>query len=247
MTASVPSAEVELTRRLAERSPRVQCLTNTVAQAITANALLALGVRVSMAIHPDEVVAMTQGADAVLINLGTLDPVREAAIDRLVGSGVLSGKPVVLDPVFVEHSPLRMQRAARLAGLGLGRLAVRGNRTEIDALRKVVGTPPHPVTWVTTGPIDVVELGVRRDEARAGHPLMAGVTGLGCAAGAVVAAFMAIEADPVMAALAALTTFGRAGERAGLSCRGPGSFATAFLDELAASAGAGRDKAELRS
>jgi hydroxyethylthiazole kinase len=105
---------LEILARVARRGPRVQCLTNTVAQAITANCLLAIGARVSMAVHPAEIVDMAAGADAVLVNLGTIDPTREEAIWRLIDQPSLNAKPFVLDPLFVEASPLRLVIAQRV-------------------------------------------------------------------------------------------------------------------------------------
>ena len=66
---------------------------------------------------------------------------------------------------------------------------------------------------------------------------MAQVTGLGCALGGLIAACAAVEADPVLASTAALHAFGMAGERAAKGLVGPGSFAVAFIDALAALTG----------
>src|SRR5512140_2630290 len=93
--------------RVRRERPRVQCLMNTVGQQITANVLLAAGARVSMATHPDEVIDMTMSAEALLINLGTLDATRVEAIPRLLADQRLTRVPRVLDPVFVEHSTVR--------------------------------------------------------------------------------------------------------------------------------------------
>lgn len=220
--------------RLGARHPRVQCLTNTVAQAITANCLLALGARVSMATHPDEIVAMTASADAVLINLGTIDPVREMALARLLDADALVGKCVVLDPVFVELSPLRMRLASALLARGV--TIVRGNAMEIAALKAQRIKATRPFTWVTTGAVDRVE---HQDqptrEVTSGHPWMAQVTGMGCAGGAVIAACAAVAPDPVTGATTALEVFGTAGLIAAEKSHGPGTFAVNFIDALAAS------------
>jgi hydroxyethylthiazole kinase len=63
---------------------------------------------------------------------------------------------------------------------------------------------------------------------------MGRVTGTGCAATVLVAAFCAVEADPVVAAAGALAYFGIAGERAAERAEGPGSFQIALYDALAA-------------
>jgi hydroxyethylthiazole kinase len=61
---------------------------------------------------------------------------------------------------------------------------------------------------------------------------MAKVTAMGCAASALIAACLAIEADPFHASVAGLLMLGVAGEGAGKKAEGPGSFAVAIIDEL---------------
>jgi hydroxyethylthiazole kinase len=62
---------------------------------------------------------------------------------------------------------------------------------------------------------------------------MSRVTATGCASSAVVAAFLAVEADPWLAALSGLTVYAVAGEAAAARARGPGSFAVELIDALA--------------
>ncbi len=223
--ADLAAASGAVLARLRAVRPRVQCLTNAVAQEITANVLLAVGARVSMATHPDEVVAMTASADAWLVNLGTIDAARIAAIPRLLADRRVIARPCVLDPVFVEHSRMRLDLARRV--MGAGRVIVKGNEAELA----VVDVPTH-MTRVETGPVDRICMGGRQLAIEGGHRWMADVTGLGCAAGALIAACWAVEPDPLVAAGAALTAFARAGERAGAIAKGPGTFAVAFLDAL---------------
>jgi hydroxyethylthiazole kinase len=212
-----------------QQAPRIQCLTNTVAQAITANCLLALGAGVSMATLPDEIIDMSTGAAAVLINLGTLDEARRVAIPRLLDNAVIREKPIVLDPVFAQHSPVRLQLAHQI--LRGDRVIIKGNADEMSAFNAV----PSAVTTITTGSVDRIAQGHRHSEIPFGHPGMALVTGLGCAVGAIIAACAAVEADPIVASAAALAIAGLAGEEAGRRTRGSGSFAVAFVDALSLS------------
>ena len=55
---------------------------------------------------------------------------------------------------------------------------------------------------------------------------------MGCAGSALVCAALAVESDAWLAASAALTALGIAGEVAALEARGPGSFAIAIIDAL---------------
>jgi hydroxyethylthiazole kinase len=117
---------------------------------------------------------------------------------------------------------------------------IRLNRGEFTAL---AGSEPDPAGLIRyaldtlaivalTGKIDLVADGARHITLENGHPLMARVTAMGCAASAVLAGCLAVESDPLTATAAALAIFGVAGEIAGASASGPGSFSVALLDTL---------------
>lgn len=220
--------------RVRQACPRVHCLTNTVAQNLTANMLLAFGAVPSMAIHPEEIGAVAQGAGAILVNLGTITAESERAVPTLLAVARAHSIPLVLDPVFVELSPLRRRIAAE--ALRLPGIVVRGNATEMGALGFELAAAN--ATRVTTGMIDRIESAGTCYEISHGHRLMAQVTGIGCAAGALVAACCAVEADTALAAAAALTAYGIAGEIAAARSRGPGSFAPELIDAVAGLDGA---------
>jgi hydroxyethylthiazole kinase len=227
--------------RVAATRPRVQCLTNTVAQNITANMLLAFGAIPSMAIHVDEVAAMAEGAGAILINIGTINAESELAIPKLLEVARDTGKPLVFDPVFVELSPLRQHVAREV--LRLRDIVVRGNATEMTAIAPAIeAAADRNLTLVTTGKIDRIAGAGSAYSVAHGHPLMTKVTGVGCAAGALIAACCAVESDYSLAAAAALTAYGIAGEIAAERCRGPGSFEVELIDAVA-----GMDEATLRA
>lgn len=223
----LPDDVAAILARIVARHPRVHCMTNTVAQNLTANVLLAVGAEPAMAMHPGEVVAMAAGADALLINLGTLDQQRESAIAALIEVRVKLRMPIVVDPVMADRSPLRHALAIRL--MALPRIILKGNQKEMAAFEPAL---PANLTRVTTGATDQVEGPSGMRQVSEGHPLMARVTGTGCAAGALIAAFAAVEDDPVIAASAALTCFGLAGEHAAGLSAGPGSFGIHLLDKL---------------
>lgn len=219
--------------RVASQRPRVQCLTNTVAQNITANMLLAFGAIPSMAIHVDEVAAMARGAGAILINIGTINAESELAIPKLLEAARDHGKPLVFDPVFVELSPLRQHVSREV--LKLRDVVVRGNATEMAALGSALDDArERNLTCVTTGRVDLIEGASGQYRVAHGHPLMTKVTGVGCAAGALIAACCAVESDFARAAAAALIAYGIAGEIAAQRSRGPGSFGVELIDALAA-------------
>ena len=71
--SELPTLTADILARVRARGPRVHCITNAVAQAFTANMLLAVGAVPSMTIAADEIAAFTAGAQALLVNLGTFD------------------------------------------------------------------------------------------------------------------------------------------------------------------------------
>lgn len=233
-----------LLHNLRQVRPRVHCITNSVAQAFTANALLALGVVPSMTTSPGEVGDFVAHANALLINLGTLDTEREHAIDVALSQARDQNCPVVLDPVFIERSPLRAKLAHRLAGQKPA--VIRLNAVELEALAagftgasglqpvaqaKVVAAATG-ASVALTGKTDLVC--DRRRAAQLGHGdvLMTRVTAMGCAGSAIVAAALGVEHDAWFAATGALLILGICGEIAAEQAQGPGSFAVRLLDTL---------------
>ena len=89
-----------------------------------------------------------------------------------------------------------------------------------------------------TGATDVITDGRRLRRLANGSPLMAQVTAVGCSVSAITAAFAAIEPDAFEATTAAIAVASIAGERAAEIARLPGSFRTAWIDELATVSGA---------
>ncbi|MEL6966039.1 MAG: hydroxyethylthiazole kinase [Pseudomonadota bacterium] len=223
----------DVLERFRARRPHVHCLTNIVAQNFTANVLLAAGATPSMTINPVEIDTFVGMADAVLINLGTLDDERMEAIHRAVLACQRAGKDWALDPVFVQASPIRQTVA--LECLRGQPTLVRANAAE----RKVLGKSLQDTAAVlaVTGKIDCVQQGDRSVSIQNGVPMMDRVTAMGCALTAVAVGFCAVEDDKHLATAAALSFFGVAGEwgleQMDPQTQGPGTFASRFLDALA--------------
>jgi hydroxyethylthiazole kinase len=234
----LPIIAADLLQRLRTQAPRVHCITNSVAQVITANALLTVGAEPSMTIAQEEVAGFVNRSSAVLINLGTLDGERRAACDAAIEAARGASLPWVLDPVLIDRSPLRAAYAKTL--LKRGPAAVRLNRNEFFELSRTVAegeaiakfARAHGTVVGVTGVTDVISDGERSVAIGNGDPLMQKVTALGCAESAVVAACLAVEHDAWRACASALLIFGIAGELAGKRARGPGSFAAEILDAL---------------
>ncbi len=238
MHAPVELADIaaDVVARIRSRAPRVHCITNSVAQNYTANVLLAAGAIPSMTISPEEIASFVASADALLVNLGTFDAERRAAIDAALNAAEQGRKPWVLDPVFIERSPARAEFARKL----VVRLptVVRLNQREFVALAGDAAENPsgfaqaHKTVMAVTGGHDTVTDGRRSVTVSNGDPLMSVVTAMGCAGSALVAAALAVEADPWLATNAALIALGVAGEVAAKSAPAPGRFASWIIDAL---------------
>jgi hydroxyethylthiazole kinase len=236
--SELPHITADLLTRVRERSPRVHCVTNAVAQTFTANVLLAAGAIPSMTISADEIGAFVARADAVLINLGTFDAERRDATATALEVASEEGVPWVLDPVFIDRSEPRGAYAKSL--LAHKPRAIRLNRPEFLALSgqdadggSLMKFALDTLSIVAlTGSVDIVADGAGHVALENGHPLMARVTAMGCAASALAGAFLAVEGDALKATAAALLAFAVAGEVAGSEARGPGSLAIGIIDAL---------------
>lgn len=233
--------------------PLILNVTNTVAMDFSANALLAVGASPIMATDPMEVSELVAAAQAVVINMGTLNPEWMNAASRACATAKELKKPLVFDPVGAGATRLRTETARRLLNIYEPEV-VRGNASEILALFSGVstgkgvdaGTTPDRVfyelenalqerkpTFVLSGPTDYILGPHAKYFVQNGDPKMAQVTAMGCVSTCLIAAFRAVEADSALAALKAMAVMGICGERAAAQSQGPGSLRVRFLDLLA--------------
>lgn len=234
------------------QQPLVHSITNPVVMNLTANALLAIGASPTMAWAIEEVAEVTARSQALVINLGTPTAATLLAMRAATTQARESGVAWVLDPVGVGLSDFRAVAGSKL--LANRPAAIRGNASEIRALAGEATTAMRGVdatdsataaragaaalarrlaaTIAVTGPTDHVTDGARGVALTNGDGLMARVTGMGCTASALVGAALAVERDPFVATVAALTWLGVAGERAARRCDGPGTFQPLLLDAL---------------
>src|ERR1700719_880772 len=235
-------------------NPLVLNITNSVVQDFTANALLALGASPIMSDAIEETEELVAASNALNINIGTPNPHATEAMTKAIKVGRELGKPVALDPVAVGATKLRRALIEDLLRSGTPTI-VRGNLAEIsvftglewggkgvdsgtdlqdpgEIVRKAAQKLGCSVAG--TGKIDYVSDGVRVFSIGNGHPLMTRVTGMGCVATSIVAAFLAVQRIPLIAAVHAMTFIGIAGEWAAEHARteGAGTFRVKFLDSF---------------
>jgi hydroxyethylthiazole kinase len=243
-----------LLNRIREQRPLIHHITNMVVMNDTANMTLAIGASPVMAHALEEVEEMVKLARVLLLNIGTLTPAQIEAMLRAGRRANELGIPIVLDPVGAGATGLRTQSALRLLG-ELHISAIRGNASEVGTLvgiaaetrgvdsislaedREAVASRAageFACTVAITGARDVIADGRRLARVDNGHPLLAAITGSGCMATTLVAAFLAVEPDAWLATTAGLLAMGLAGEMAASKAGGPGTFRSHLLDAVAA-------------
>ena len=120
---------------LREKSPLVHSITNFVTVNDCANLLLACGARPIMASDPQEAAEITAAADALNINIGTLNHLLVPAMLDAGRTANRRGIPVLLDLVGVGASSLRRQTVVQLLK-ELKLTAIRANASEIRAIAR---------------------------------------------------------------------------------------------------------------
>ena len=238
--------------KIRTQTPLIHNLTNYVAMNITANALLSIGASPVMAHALEEVEDMARLSSAVVINIGTLSPAWVEAMKKAIRTAALNNIPVVLDPVGAGATAYRAETARQL--LKAGPVAIiRGNASEIRALAQSNSqtrgvdsletseaaieasrqlSRQYGLVVSVSGPVDYIIRDAELIGIANGHHLMPRVTGLGCTATSLTAAFAAVNRDYFQAAAGAMAVMGIAGELAGENCVGPASFQTNFIDWL---------------
>jgi hydroxyethylthiazole kinase len=237
-----------------KKHPLIHHITNYVTVNDCANVTICTGAAPVMADAPEEVCEMTAIADALVLNIGTLN---KGQVESMILAGGIANDrqiPVILDPVGAGATQFRTRTALHLLD-ELEITTLKGNSGEIGVLAGaeagvrgvdscgMIGNPVEiaqkfadlsGTTVAMSGATDIVTDGRHVLLVENGHPFMGGISGTGCMAASVIGAFTAVSDDPVIASAAALAAFGIAGERAAAYAHGPFSFKVALFDELAA-------------
>jgi hydroxyethylthiazole kinase len=240
-----------------ERSPLVHSITNLVVINFNANVLLASGASPVMAHAHEEVTDMVGIAQALILNIGTLDPYWIESMRLALVVAAKRGIPVVLDPVGAGATPYRNQSIELLLATAAPTV-IRGNGSEImsvagsavqtrgvdssaganDALgaARALVQRTGGVVCVSGETDHVLDKQQRAARLSNGHVWMTKLTGVGCSATALIGAFCAVQPDAWRATVSAMAYLGVVGEVAAekaiaKGC-GVGSMQAGLLDEL---------------
>lgn len=256
-------------------APLVHSITNYVTVNDCANALLAIGARPVMSHDPREAAEITRGSQALELNLGATEYIDAMFLSGQAARA--KGIPRVIDPVGISGSTFRRETLRRMIA-ELQPTAIRGNYSEIHALLANAGTGTgvdavvdaahpalsgdalacgmqdylrtlvFPMILVASGREDIIASRDALCFVKNGSPRMSRVTGTGCMATELLAAFLAVAAGEeektlqrrtageeatFRAAVLATAFMGIAGEIAEESApRGSGSYHIALIDAL---------------
>lgn len=232
--------------------PLIHNITNYVVMNNTANALLSAGASPIMSHAQSEVEDMVNICQAIVVNIGTLDEYWSISMIKAAKKANELGKPWILDPVGAGATPYRNEIIAEL--LELKPTIIRANASEIMALAKASNLPTKGVdstaesteaieaakslnkefnaTVCISGETDIIIDKDQKLSLKNGDALMAKVTGLGCSASAITAAFAAIIENKFEATAAAMALMGVCGQIAAKNSAGPGSLQLNLLDKL---------------
>ncbi len=240
--------ERDLTR-ISEEKPVIHHITNYVAMNDSANITIALGASPIMSFAHGEIDDLVSVASSLLINIGTLDEYIIQAIMLAVRSAKKHGVPTLLDPVGSGATKLRTFSALSVAEEGVD--VIKGNHGEIlSFLRKegvVRGVDAKATAEVedvmevskkfgsvvvATGKEDFVTDGKNAYVVRNGTEMLGRITASGCMLGSVIASFMAVQKDFLVASIEGLACYNVAGELAAERSFGTASFRSNLIDEI---------------
>jgi hydroxyethylthiazole kinase len=250
---SIAAKAGDVLMRLRETRPLINHITNFVVMNDTANVTLFVGGQPVMGHALAEVAEMTALAGALVLNSGNVT--FPDWCEAMIVAGLRANEqsiPIVLDPVGAGATSMRTRGIRRILH-EVRTDIIRGNAGEIGILSgmggkvrgvdsvEAAGDPAEVASHmargqgnvvVISGKSDTISDGSRVVRVENGHEWLTTLTGTGCMATTVIAAFAAVERDYVVAGAAALAMYGLAAEMAAEEARGPASFRVALFDYL---------------
>lgn len=247
--------QTELFAQLQATHPLVVNYANFVTPAFVANGLNALGASPIMTLAEEEADQLLTPANALVINLGTINHTDMPLVLALATAAAAHHKPIVLDPVAVGATSYRAEAAAKLLN-DYPISVIRGNAGEIAFLAGVAANAKgidagdatlapaelaqrcaqkYHCTVVVSGKVDVIASGNNLATVYNETPLLPAVVGSGDLLSSIIGAYAGLTQDFFDAAVIGVVTLGVAGERAAIDLESTqgGSFASRLLDVLA--------------
>lgn len=246
----------ELVDKIRKQKPVIHEITNYVTAESCADAALAAGASPVMADEPEEVETITAGANVLVLNLGTISFNKQIAMERAAKTAKAKGIPVIMDPVGVMASKMRLNFALKLlqqnlidivrgnysecsallkgSAEGYGVDNLKNNSDEGEALRTVKdAAAKFGCVFAVTGAVDNISNGKQAIVLNNGHPLLQDITGSGCMTTTLVACSAAVTKDMLAAAACGICIMGQSAELAANLLEkkdGPAMFKVRLID-----------------
>jgi hydroxyethylthiazole kinase len=235
-----------------EKCPLVHHITNYVTVNDCANICICSGGSPVMTDADNDVVEMSRIANAVVLNMGTLNPRTVEAMMLAGGIAKKNGVPVIFDAVGAGATSYRNIVADSIINRCKPDI-IKGNAGEISFLAGVVGgvkgvdsisksddigelvrglAQKYECLVVATGKKDYVSDGKTLYVLSNGSDYQGCVSGTGCMLSSVLGAYVGANGVSLCSVIAGITAFNVAAEKAEVDCKGPGSFKVALLDCL---------------
>ena len=238
--------------------PLCHNMTNLVVQNFAANIALAVGASPIMANYGEEAADLATLEGALLVNMGSVTPDAIKNYVQAIQHYNANDAPIVFDPVGAGGTKIRREAIKAIINSGYIDI-IKGNEREIGVVlgqeggrQKGVDSGPSTSSdsqkaqtvkalairernvAVMTGTVDYLSDGRRTLSVQNGHPYLSSITGSGCVLGTIIAAYLAVASDKLVAALAGILVFEIAAERAAVrsDVRGPGTFIPTLIDEV---------------
>jgi hydroxyethylthiazole kinase len=239
-------------KKIKEQKPLIHHITNYVTAGYCADIALAAGASPVMADAVEEMPEMTGKANALVINIGTINANKFEAMLKAAEVARSKHIPIILDPVGAMATEYRLKAA--LAILAKGVTIIKGNYSEGVALLKneakgkgvdnTLATDIKPeelakklaqqykCVVAITGAVDNISDGEETIQAYNGDPMLGNITGSGCMTGTLIGAAAGVTKNYLAAAIYGITMMNIAGQEAAKICKGPGSFRSSLMDEI---------------
>ncbi|MGL4393848.1 MAG: hydroxyethylthiazole kinase [Brevinema sp.] len=244
----------EIKDKIESQKPLILNISNQVTMNFMANALLAVGASPVMSVCVEDAQDLLAHADAVNINIGTLDT-QSILLATTLSQTNLKKKPLILDPVGAGASILRTNTALSILPYtsvlrgNIGEIsALMGNHDTVNGVDSRIDFHPqnsdlfkqitsfsktHNCILGISGKTDLIINGENHVRVEFGSPMMSKITGMGCVLSAITAAFCAVERDYFKATRLAFAYYTLCGELAEQKTKSLGFFSNYFLEILA--------------
>jgi hydroxyethylthiazole kinase len=231
------------------KNPLILNLTNQVTMQWVADVQSAMHASPIMSTSSHELEDIINKAHVLYINIGTLN---DECLDHAFQAARLAKEKnilIVLDPVGCGFTSYRTKAAVALAPYAT---VIRGNASEVmalsgqahslkgvDSTHSVQEAKPHAIQLakqlgcvvITTGQQDFICSTDEESMFSFGSPMMRQITGMGCALGGVIAAFLSVTGNTYQASLFAIVFYTLSASFAAIECS-LGQFPPVLIDAL---------------